>query len=167
MAINNNDFQKDLEIDALTLDIELLEQPQKYFKYSEELSEANRELDRLKLKYEIMQAKLDIKIRTKLTQEGVKATENLIRSTVVQETEFSTISNELSDQKKEVDILSSGVKAFEQRKSSIENLVKLQAQNYFAAPREPRDLEAITKVRKEQIRSQLAQVSLNRNKKEN
>ena len=135
MTINTNDFQKDLEIDAMALDIELLEQPQKYFKYSEELSAANRELDRIKLKYEIVQAKLDTKIRDVFAKEGVKSTENLIRSAVVQEPEFSAVSNELSDQKQEVETLSNGVKAFEQRKSSIEGLVKLQAQNYFASPK--------------------------------
>lgn len=131
-------FEKDLRIDPSALDIEWLEQPQKFFKYSKELSYAKRELDRLKQKYEVLKAKIDNKIRSQYPDK--KPTETAIYSMVIQNEEIMQGLKEIADQELVVDLLVGGVKALEQRKSALENEVKLQGMNYFAAPREPRDL---------------------------
>ncbi len=159
---HSSTFEEDLRIDPLALDVEWLLQPQLFFKYSEELAKANRELDRIKLKYEVTQAKVDNEIRSKYADK--KPTEAAIKSEILQDEEVTKISIEFSDQKKVVDLLNAGVRAFDQRKTALENLVKLQIQNYNASPKEPRDLsvEYNKRMQQDSIRNKIAASSVRR-----
>lgn len=49
-------FREELEIDPNELDREWLAQPKKFYQVSEELAEARKELDRLKLKADVLEA---------------------------------------------------------------------------------------------------------------
>lgn len=132
-------YLEDLKIDHLALDIEWLEQAQIFFKYGEKSARENRELDRVKQKYEVVCAKADAKIRS--SYEDKKPTEAAIRSALALDKDVLEVAEELREQKYNHDISVVGVRAFDQRKSALENMVKLQAQNYFASPKEPRNLQ--------------------------
>lgn len=136
--VETSEFEKDLYIDPTALDVEWLEQPQTFFKYAKKLAKASRKLDRLKQREDVIQARADSTIRSKYTDK--KPTEVAIRSELLQDEVVITIARELIDQKYEVDLLISAVRSFDQRKAALENLVRLQAQNYFASPKEPRNL---------------------------
>jgi len=131
-------FGTDLKIDLSALDIEWEEQPQTFFKYSKELAYAKRELGRLKEKYEVLKAQVGNKIRSQYPDK--KPTENAINSLIIQNKEIIQSAKDVLDQELVVDLLASGVKAFDQRKTALENEVKLLGMNYFAGPREPRNI---------------------------
>ena len=136
---NDSDFVKELKINPLELDREFTEQPEKFYKYAEMLAEANKEYDECKLRLEIAQAQVDSEIRSKYANDAKKPTETAIHGEVVQNNEYQTAYKEVTEKKKVVDILVGAVKAFEQRKASIEGLAKLWSQSYYAGPKEPRD----------------------------
>lgn len=159
-------FEEDLKIDPMALDVEWMLQPQTFFKYGEELAKANRELDRIKLEYEVVQAETYSNAKNKLLKDDLKVTEAAIKNEVIQNKDVIRLAEKVSDQKEVVDLLAIGVKAFEQRKTALENLVKLQIQNYNAAPKEPRDLnvEYGKRMQQEKIRNEMAISSSNRRK---
>lgn len=136
----NNDFVKELKINPLELDKEFIEQPEKFYKYAEMLAEANKEYDECKLRLEVIQAQVDSEIRSRYENAVKKPTETAIRGEVVQNIEYQQAYRELTEKKKGVDTISGGVRAFEQRKVSLENLAKLWAQSYFAGPKQPVDI---------------------------
>ena len=61
-----------------------------------------------------------------------------------------------------MEILAAGVKAFEQRKVSLENEAKLWAQSYYAGPKSPRDISGEYKKRQDEIKSKLAEIAVKR-----
>lgn len=132
-------YENDLMIDPQALDIEWLEQPMKFFYYSEKLARSQRELARLKLKQDVVQAQVDAKIRNQYLDK--KPTENAIKGAIFQDPDVINIFELVADQEETVALINASVRSFEQRKSSLENLVKLQAQNYNAGPKEPRNLK--------------------------
>lgn len=138
VAQNDSQYENELRIDPGALDVEWLEQPQTFFKYSKKLAYAEKERDRLKEKYEVVRAKADNKIRSQYPEK--KPTETAINTMVIQDSDVIEAQKDLIDQEYEVKLLLGAVRAFDQRKAALENLVRLQAQNYFAAPREPRNL---------------------------
>lgn len=128
------EFEDDLRIDPMALDLEWLDQPQKYFKYAEQLAKAAREKDRCKQALLVARAR----VRRDLAKSGEKVTEGSIEEVLSQTEEWKDLSDSVYDE----NVLDASVKAMYQRKEALESLVRLQGQSYNAAPREPRDLAA-------------------------
>ncbi len=142
-------FEKDLRIDEDALDIEFLNQPNLYFKYSREQAKAKAELERAKQSFEIARAELASDIRKNPDTYGlVKATNDAVNETILSYLGDTRMSNEpvqITQEKlltiqHDYDLVNAALRAIEQRKSSLENLVKLMLGNYFSAPLEPRNL---------------------------
>ena len=134
-------YEKEVGIDPDSLDIEWLAQPQLFLKYSEAAAEARKELDLAKEKLDVVRAQLDKKIREDPDKFGLKKiTEAVVSNTIVTQEEFRACFQEMVDAKYQADLLSKVVAAFDQRKSALENLVRLYGQGYFAGPQEPREL---------------------------
>ena len=134
-------YEKDIEIDDTALDIEWLEQPRKMMQYSKNAAFRRMKLEEAKQALDIAKAEVDNKIRKNPEMFGIeKITENVISATILIANEYQEAYAEYLTAKYESDMASGAVQAFEQRKSALENLVKLHGQQYFAGPKIPRDL---------------------------
>ena len=167
--MSEHDYDKDLSINPLELDIEWIQQPRKYRYWSELLADAKRELDKAKAEIPIIHSKLLMQIRKNPEAFNIeKVTEGTVEAAINIHTDYIAITNKVIDLKYNVDILFSAVNAFEQRKTALENLVKLLGQQYFAAPTVPREFtkETLTKIEESLVRRKIVQ-ALNPVKAEN
>jgi predicted nuclease with TOPRIM domain len=113
-----------------------MRQPELIFSYSEEAAKAKKELDLLRERVDICRAELSKKIRTTPEVFGIaKLTEAVIESTIVLQPEYQELSQKFIEKKFDVDDLSSAVKALDQKKSALENLVRLLSLSYFSSPK--------------------------------
>lgn len=145
-------YQKDLEIDLNNLHGEWLKQPVLYSQYAEAAAEASRQKDDTRNKLEVIRAQLDLEIRSNPGKfELGKVTEAAVANVVLLQREYQEALGKYYQAKYELEILNGVVKAFDQKKTALENEVRLWAGQYFAGPKEPRD---IGKGFKEGIREQ-------------
>jgi hypothetical protein len=154
--MDNNDYEKELEIDKYALDTECLDQPRRFMVWSEQLATASAERDRTEQQRKIIEAQVEQKIRGNPDAYGGKLTEAGIKSHI-------TINSEVIDaQKAEIDasyrvnVLLSAKQAFEQRRSMLENLVKLFLSGYWAEPKiKEEEGQALTKASSEEQKAVL------------
>lgn len=139
-----SDYKDDVQIDIDSLDWEWLRQPSLYMKYAEKEAEKNKEVKQIKQQIEVRRAKL---CRDILAANEKKPTDKVIESMIFEDAEYISLLDELNTANYEADILSSAVSALNQKKSALENLVKLWAGQYFAGPREPRDTANIPSIK--------------------
>ena len=134
-------YEKDIEINESALDVEWLQQATLTYQYSKIAAEAKRTLDKHKEKLDIKKAEIDRKIRETPEKFGlVKLTETVISNTIIQQEEYSEMNMLMIDAKYELEMAMASTRALQDKKSALENLVKLHGQNYFAGPSVPRDL---------------------------
>jgi len=135
-------YERDIRIDETALDIEWLEQPALFMKYSKHLAQMRKEVDEAKQNLDIKDAEVDRKIRETPEAYGIegKVTEGAIKSAKLTEDEFQEAQKHYLEVKFEMDMAQGAVNAFSQRKDALENMVRLYGQQYFSGPRVPRDL---------------------------
>lgn len=124
---------ENLEIDKFNLDDELTNQPSLYFHYASLLVEANDDVIRLKEAIDIAEAQADSRIREIAT---VKITEAFVKGRVAQDEDVLQAHDRYFNAVKNKNLLEAAVKAFEQRRSSLDNLVRLHTTSYYAEPTE-------------------------------
>lgn len=135
------DYLEDIRIDESALDVEWLRQASLTFRYGEHQATMKRIVDRKKEELDLVRAELDKKIRSKPENYRIdKITEAVVQATILQQEDYQEINSELIDARYELEIASAALRALEQKKSALENLVRLNGQNYFAGPSIPRDL---------------------------
>ncbi len=131
-----NIFENDLIIDPLALDMEWLEQPNLFMRYSKKLAETRKEKDETKKRLLVARAKL----RAKLIDSGAKGTNEVVEENIASTQEWEDHIQACYEE----DLLDGAVKAMSQRKTALENLVDLLGMQYFAGPKEPRDYTKTT-----------------------
>ncbi|HDY68099.1 MAG TPA: hypothetical protein ENH85_09930 [Candidatus Scalindua sp.] len=136
-------YEEDLHIDENALDLEWLLQPRLMLQYIDEQASARRQVDREKEKLAVVRAELDKKIRSdpeffKLE----KITESLISSTIIVQKKYKKAMKTVIDSQYEYQMAQGAVQSVEQRKSALENLVKLFGMGYFSGPKTPRDISS-------------------------
>lgn len=90
---------------------------------------------------DIKRAEVDKSIRENPDKYGIeKVTEGSIQSAILTDEGYQKSYQEFLDAKFESDMASNAVQSMNIRKEALENLVKLNGQQYFAGPRTPRDL---------------------------
>ena len=137
----SNNYEKDVSIDSDALDVEWLGQPGLIFKYSKKSAEVQQELSNAKEALELTKATLDKKIRSNPEKYGIeKITETVVSNTIISQEDFKEANQVYQEAQFEVNILRGVMDALNNKKSALENLVKLHGQNYFAGPSVPRDL---------------------------
>lgn len=140
--MEEKEFEKDLGIDPYCLDEEWLKQPGLYMKYSSMAADAQKRRDQLKERLEVIKAELDKKIRltpsSYVTAE--KVTETSIAFTILLQPEYKEGVDSLTEANYELNMLQSAVRAFDHKRSALENEVKLWLGSYFSGPKEPRDI---------------------------
>lgn len=125
-------YEQDLRIDEMSLDVEWLEHASKFFQYASALAEARKAKDLAK--QNLLVARTDL--RARLAAAGEKATEGSIEERSAALPEYAEHLRACAVEDK----LDAAVRAMNVRKEALENLVKLLGMQYFAGPKEPRDL---------------------------
>ena len=134
-------YENDLRIDDSALDIEWLEQPGLMFKYARHAADMRAEMDGEKEIVEYTRAELSKEIRENPGDFGIeKITESVVTGAITTDSKFIAANNKYINSKFEYEVAQGAVRAFDQRKTALENLVKLNGQAYFAGPSVPRDL---------------------------
>ena len=123
-----------LSISKHNLDDELVMQPQLYDEYAEKLAEAESERDTAKLIMELYEAEADARIRSE-----EKGTENSIKLTIRRDEEYQRLVKNYYEAKKTAKKMEGVLDAIQQKKSSLENLIKLYLNNYYSAPNVSKD----------------------------
>ena len=135
-------WKQDVEIDPENLDREWVRQASLFGRYCELLADAHRQLDLKKEKLVMVDAKLGLEIRTNPNKYGLdKVTEAGVNSILVLQEEHKELEKELIDLRYDVEVLTGAVRSLDQKKSALENLVRLHGQNYFAGPEVPHNLK--------------------------
>lgn len=139
--MEEKEYEQDLAIDPMLLDEEWLKQPGLFMKYSVLAAEAQKRRDQAKEKLDVVRAELDHKIRIEPEKYGLdKSTDKAVEATIPTQQEYRDASRELVDASFEVNIVQSAVRAFDHRRSALENEVKLWLGSYFSGPKAPRDI---------------------------
>ncbi len=163
MEIN---YEKDMKIDCDALDLEWLNQADLMRKYAKYSAVTRREMDEAKERLDAGKAKIEMEIRQDPKAFGlVKATESAIQSAILIQEEYETLMKDYIDARYENDIAFGAVRAVDQRKTALENLVRLLTVSYFAGPQTPRDLSR-EQIKERERKSQNAKVKITRRKKE-
>lgn len=134
--------QFNLDIDELALDREWMQQGKRYFRATQGYADARRTLDEAKAELEVVRAELSKDIRLRPNIYGVqKITEDAVAQTVPLQTEYKQAQKSVIEAQHDTNIYHGFVTAMEQRKTALENLVKLHLAGYFAGPRAPEGSE--------------------------
>ncbi len=135
------DYEKDVSIDHTALDVEWIEQPELMRKYAGHAASMKKETDEAKERFDVGKARIEMQIRANPEEYGLeKITESAISSTVLLQEEYQELSRQYTEARYEYDVAVAAVRAIDQRKTALENLVKLLTASYFAGPQSPRDL---------------------------
>jgi len=135
------DYEKDVNIDESALDVEWLQQPSLMKRYADMATKAERNEALKKESLDLLRAQFDLLIRK--TPEDFKIdkiTEAVVANTILTLEDYQEANKEYLEAKFERKNADNDVKAIEQKKTALENLVKLHGQQYFAGPSVPRDL---------------------------
>lgn len=138
-----NDYNQDLFIDIDQLEVEWLNQPHRYMKYAKLCVDAEKEKQEGKQFLDLKKAELDGVIRNNLKEQGIKVTETQVVSQVLQHDDYLEAEDNYNKKCYDYNILKVAVESFHQRKTALENLVKLALAEWFSAPIEPRSLQEI------------------------
>jgi len=150
-------YEDDIRIDESALDVEWLEQATLMMKYARVSANAKMVLDQKKEALELVKAELDKRIRTNPSKYGVeKVTEAGVTAAIISHEEYREVSAEVISAKYESDIAQSAVRAVDARKDALENLVRLNGQQYFAGPKVPRDLSWEREERQKKLNASIA-----------
>jgi hypothetical protein len=139
------EFEKDLEIDKYSLDAECLDQPRKFMEWSQDYADAVSEQDRADQKLEVVKAQVEMEARKNPESFGLeKVTDNSIKAAVTMSKKVMEAHEAWVMTKHQVNVLRAGREALEQRKTMLENLVKLFLSGYWADPKiKPEAKEAL------------------------
>lgn len=146
------DYETDIIISTDDLDLDCRDQPVLMLKYTKHLAEMKRQVDNAKEALSITKAEVDRKIREHPEAYGIegKVTEGAITSALLTEDDYQEASKKYIDCNYEANMADGAVKAFSDRKSMLEALIKLHGQQYFAGPKVPRDLSYESQKREKQ-----------------
>lgn len=136
------DYKKDAEIDEAALDIEWLNQPVLTMKYARIAAEAELTRDRAKEALELCKAEIDEDIRKNPGKYKIeKVTDKVVEALTLQDKEYQDCNDAYLTAKFNMNVANGALKAIgDMRKAALENLVRLQGQQYFAGPSVPRDI---------------------------
>ena len=134
-------YEEEIEIDEKALDIEWLNQPRLFLKYAQYAAFCKQKVDSFKERLDVQAATLDKEIRLDPDKFALaKITESTVQNTIISHPDYRKKMREYIDAKYELELAGAAVRAFDQRKGALENMVKLHGMSYFAGPSVPRDL---------------------------
>ena len=154
-------YEEMMTIDPEALDVEWLQQAGRFVRLAEEQARIKHRLARLNEKLEVQEAVVAKEVRKNPAKHGMeeRATEGGIKAAVLLDEEVQGLRSGILKRQYELDLVTAAVRAMEHRKAALEELVKLQGQQYFAGPKEPHDLKHDLKAaKKEQHEAVVAKI---------
>jgi hypothetical protein len=156
MAKNERDFAEMVAINKYKLDEECLRHASDYYYIAEKLAQARAQADAVADRLSVVLAEANIKVRREAELSGLKVTEGLVASHVEISSDVISCRVALQEAKATQYSLDAGVKAWEHRKSQLDNLVQLFIRAYYSNPAENGAPEgAIEKTVKRDVRERL------------
>lgn len=131
LASSDLNYQRDIDIDQDRLDKEWIRQPELFLRWSEKAALARGEAERTKERLAVVKAEVDAEIRTHAEK---KPSEAQIFQMVIMDKRVRKAESENIEAWERYGLLYAAKEAFEHRKASLENLVKLHGQQYFSSP---------------------------------
>lgn len=137
------DLKAVVEIDHNALDIEWIEHPKVFMEVSMELVDEKKKLKKLQMRKDIREADAMKEIKEDPEKFGLKAKPTIpeFKAAVDVHEDVLRARQKIIDQEHEVGMFQACVSALEHKKRGLESLVTLHGQQYFASPKEPRDLD--------------------------
>lgn len=125
-------FEQDIHIDKLSLDDELLAQPEMLYRYDEALNEEKETLARMELSLSVIEADVATRVRQGTYPDSVgKVTESVVKEIIDQDESVVERRSAIIEQKRVVARYASASEAFRQRKSMLQKLVDLYIYEYY------------------------------------
>lgn len=135
------DYMSDATIDESALDVEWLRQASLAMKYGRIVAQAKLDEAHAKENFDLVKAEVASDVRINPGDYDLKkVTEGTVAETVTQNTSYKKAMHNYLDKKFQTDMAINAMRAIEQKKVALENLVRLHGQQYFAGPSVPRDL---------------------------
>lgn len=134
------EYHEDLSIDPGKLDEEWLEQAHLYMHYAGQLAHAKMALHRAKENVKTTRSKLILEAKSEAAPAGKNPTAQVVEAYYRTHEDYMNAKAEEIEAEFDVNVLEAGVFAMHQRKTALENEVRLCMGEYFAGPVEPRDL---------------------------
>lgn len=128
------DFEKDISINKFRLDEECLSHAGIYARYLSAQAKADTAVSRAKDNLELVKAERYDAIKTGFEKKSVKVTIPMLEKAVASDEEVVEAKNVLREAEDVLAKLTVAVKAFEHRRSELDNLVKLYCAGYFSTP---------------------------------
>jgi hypothetical protein len=123
-------------IDIDNLDSELVRQPSRVQRIVKTLAQARLDHAEAKADLELVEAKVKKSIRKMPEKYGLaKPTEGAINEVLITQPEYQEAIRKVNQAKYDLDLLDGTLTVLEHKKRSLEGLVSLHGQGYFAAPR--------------------------------
>ena len=140
--IQDLDFEHDITIDKHALDLELLELSSLTLKYNRHLADCRLAMDKAKEKLEYTAATLVNKMRTNPQEYDLeKVTEGALRDKLLQSNLYQNQQEKTNAARYNYEIAQAASRAMQDKKTALENLVKLHGQNYFSSPNLPKQID--------------------------
>ena len=124
-------LKEDLKLDKFDLDSEAEKQASIYLHWSNKAAEARRARDRAKLDYEVRRSELAVAFRASADK---KPTNDQVCEYLDSHHELVRLRKEWIERDFDYADLEGACTALEQKKSMIENLIKLHLNQYFSRP---------------------------------
>jgi hypothetical protein len=132
-------YYEDLTIDEYQILQEWKTQPGLYMSYAEDSVTAQKEVDDLKDKLDLLEAEISLEIREGIygrTPPNIKMVEGTITSLIVTDPRLIDLKSEYNMAKRDAMLMKKAEIAFEQRKKALENIVVLQGRQTYAEPKD-------------------------------
>lgn len=124
------------DVDPDRLEEHWVEQPRLMGKYSEQAADARLALGEAKSDLELAEAELFLKVKADPAKYDLdKPTEAMVKAKIVTFKRYQEAAKAVRDAQHRVHLLDGIVNTIEHRKRTLEGLVDLHGQGYFAAPR--------------------------------
>ena len=146
------DFNSDVDIDLDNLHEEWRSHAQTRYKYAKEVTYLDKLIKQKRKVIEIKKTKLKgaiSKLILKIKESTPKATVQIVdamcadhKDLSIPEKELSDAQNELIENEYEFGMAKNALQAMDDRKTALENEVKLWTRNYFSSPTEERQIES-------------------------
>lgn len=161
-------YEKDINVDPNALDTGWLRQAELMRRYATHAANMKKEMDMAKERLDIGKAQIEMDIRKAPEKyELVKVTEGAIQSTILLQGEYQELSQAYIEARYENDVAIAAVRAVDQKKTALENLVRLLSVSYFAGPQTPRDISHLweEEIKEKERKEKNTKVKIARNKK--
>ena len=135
----SNTYNDDISIDEYNLDREWEMQASLYTKWANAHADAIAEKDKVKLRLELLYAKIDKKVRSDPERHGIddRVTETAVKSAILSKIKYKNMSLKYVDAVRLVNRMQAAKEGMHHKRKALESLTQLFLAGYYAPRRMP------------------------------